>query len=126
MFFTIGGHFINKHYHENIKSHPQMYCYEYFKGNENPVSVLIIEDLSLKNHYLEYYHELENGKEPYLHNDIPLKGMPQYSPVYVIKYTPDSILAKVVSYYDRGAKFGGNFTKGWVYAKTLHKDPPQE
>jgi len=99
-----------------------MYCYEYFRGTNKPVSVLIIEDLDLKKQYLKYYRELEMGKEPYLHNDIPLKGIPQYTPVYVLEYTEDSLLAKVVSYYDRGAKFGGSFTKGWVYAKTLHKE----
>lgn len=124
LFFTVGGHFINKYYNEDVKSHPQMYCYEYFRGTNKSVSVLIIEDLDLKAQYLKYYQELELGKEPYLDNDIPLKGMPQSSPVYVIDYTEDSLLAKVVSYYDRGAYFGGSFTKGWVYAKTLHKDPP--
>jgi len=124
LFFTVGGHLINKYYNEDVKNHPQMYCYEYFRGTDNPVSVLIIEDLELKEHYLKYYQELESGKEPYLHNDIPLKGAPQYTPVYVMSYTEDGLLADVVSYYDRGAKFGGSFTRGWVYTKTLHKDPP--
>lgn len=122
--FLIGGHFYNKWYHNDVKSYPKKYCYEYFRGTEKPVSVLIIENLNLKEPYLEYYRDLELGKEPYLHNDIPLKGLPQYDPVYVIEFTEDSLLAKVISYYDRGAKFGGSFTKGWVYAKTLHKDPP--
>ena len=125
IFFTIGGHLINKYYNEYVKNHTKMYCYEYFRGTEKPVSVLIIEDLSLKEQYLKYYQELELGKEPYLPNEIPLKGLPQYYPVYVIGYTKDSLLAKIVSYYDRGVRLGGSFTKGWVYTKTLHKDPPQ-
>jgi hypothetical protein len=126
LFFLIGGHFYNKWYHNNIKSHPQMYCYEYFRGTNKPVSVLLIENLKLKKPYLEYYSQLEKGKEPYLDNCIPLKGLPQCDPVYVIGYTKDSLLAKVVSYYDYGPFRGGNFTRGWVYAKCLHKEPPQK
>ncbi|MFA7444863.1 MAG: hypothetical protein WCY89_02870 [Flavobacteriaceae bacterium] len=124
--FLFGGHFYNKWYHKNVKSHPTRYCYEYFRGTEESVSVLIIQNLNLKEPYLEYYRELESGKEPYLHNDIPLKGLPQSYPVYVVGYTKDSLLAEVVSYYDYGARMGGSFTKGWVYAKCLHKEPPQK
>lgn len=124
IFFSVGGYFINKYYHKYVKSHPKRYCYEYFRGTDNPVSVLIIEDIDFREPYLKYYRDIEAGKNPYWPNEIPLKGLPQYSPVYVIEYTKDSLLAKVVSYYDRGAKFGGSFTKGWVYAKTLHKNPP--
>lgn len=124
LFFTVGGYFINIYYNEDVKNHPKMYCYEYFRGTDKPVSVLIIEDLDLKEPYLKYYRDLKAGGEPYLPNEIPLKGMPQYSPVYVLEYSKDSLLAKVVSYYDRGAKFGGSFTKGWVYAETLHQNPP--
>lgn len=125
-FFTVGGYFINKYYHNRIRTYPKMYCYEYFRNGEKPVSVLIIENLKLKEHYLQYYRELEEGNEPYLNNDIPLKGMPQYSPVYVIDYTNDSLLAEVVSYYDKGGRFGGSYIRGWVYAKTLHKEPPSK
>ena len=124
LFFTIGGHFINKHYNEDVKKHPQMYCYEYFRGTDEPISVLILEDLNRKNEYINYYQKIEKGEKAYLNNNFPIKGMPQYSTVYVLEYTKDSLLAKVVSYYDRGAKFGGSFTKGWIYAKTLHKEPP--
>ena len=123
LFFTVGGYFINKYYNEYVKRQPQMYCYEYFRGTIKPVSVLILESLNRKDEYIDYYQKVEKGEKSYL-NDFPIKGMPQYSPVYVLEYTEDSLLAKVVSYYDRGAKFGGSFTKGWVYAKTLHKDPP--
>ena len=122
--FLIGGYFYNKWYHRNVKSHPQMYCYEYFRETNKPVSVLLIESLKLKEPYLEYYNQLETGKEPYLDNRIPIKGLPQYHPVYVVDYTKDSLLAEIVSYYDYGAFRGGSFTKGWGYAKCLHKNPP--
>ncbi len=97
-----------------------MYCYETFRGAINPV--MIIEDLSYKEEYIRYYNEVSQGKNPVF--NFPLKTMPTSYPVYVIDYTDDSLLVKVVSYYHRGAKFGGNFTIGWVYAKTLHKKPP--
>jgi len=126
LFFTVGGHFINKYYNEYVKSQPQMYCYEYFRGTDTPVSVLIIEDLDRKNEYIEYYQKVQKGEKATLNNNFPIKGMPTFHPVYVLEYTNDSLLAKVVSYYDRGAKFGGSFTKGWVYAKTLHKNPPKK
>ena len=124
IFLVVGGYFINKYYNKDVINHPEMYCYEYFRGTDKPVSVLIIEDLDLKKQYLKYYQELGKGKEPYLPDDIPLKGLPQYSPVYVMGYTQDSLLAEVVSYYDRGVRLGGSYTRGWVYAKTLHKNPP--
>lgn len=101
-----------------------MYCYEYFRGAGKPISVLFIEDLDLKTPYLKYYEELKRGKEPYLPNEISLQGMPQYTPVYVMGYSKDSLLADVVSYYDRGAKFGGSYTRGWVLVECLHKEPP--
>lgn len=123
LFFTIGGHFINKYWHKHVKEQPQMYVYDIFRGDSKPVSVLIIEDLDLKEPYLKYYRELESGIEPILDNSIPLKGMPQYDPVYVLEYTEDSTLAEVVSYYDRGARLGGSYTQGWVYVKTLHEKP---
>lgn len=124
LLFLIGGFLIEKYYNENVRKHPKMYCYEYIRGEGKPVSVLVIEDLDLKEVYLSYYRELESGKEPYLPDEIPLKLMPKYSPVYVIGYTQDSLLAEVVSYYNRGANFGGSFTKGWVYSKTLYENPP--
>jgi hypothetical protein len=120
LFFTVGGHFINKYYHKDVKSHPQMYCYETFYGPAN--SVLLIDKLSYKNQYLNHYYDVEKGLNPVI--DFPLKTMPQNTPVYVMGYSEDGLLADVVSYYDRGANLGGSFTRAWVYAKTLHKDPP--
>jgi hypothetical protein len=91
-----------------------------FYGPPNPV--LIIENLKYKEVYSGYYSGLEKGKKQYI--EFPVKTLPTTVPVYVLEYTEDSLLAEVVSYYDRGAKFGGSYLRGWVYAKTLHKDPP--
>lgn len=124
--FVIGAHIYNKKFHENVKKQPKMFCYDYFRGKDHPVSVLIIEDLGLKNKYLDYYEQLKNGKEPYLPDGIPLKGMPQYHPVYVMKYTEDSLLANVISYYDRGNLLGGSYTRGWVLSECLNEEPPKK
>ena len=120
--FLFGGYFYNKWYHKNIKSYPQMYAYQTFWGPVNPV--MIVEDGKHKNALIKYYEQVENGKNPIF--NFPLRTLPQYDPVYVVGYTKDSLLAEVVSYYDYGARMGGSFTKGWVYAKCLHKEPPQK
>lgn len=122
LFFTVGGHFINKYYNEYIRSHPQMYCYQNYFGATNPV--LVINNLKHKDKYIEYYNELSKGINPYI--EFRFITFPTNDPVYVIEYTADSLLAKVVSYYNRGPKFGGSFNKGWVYAATLHENPPAD
>lgn len=122
LFFMVGASIFNKYFHENIRSYPKMYCYEYFRGGDEPVCVVIINDLDLKERYLKYYKELEGGIEPYL-DGIPLKLMTQYKQVYVVGYTKDSLLAEIVSYK---RKISNDYTRGWVYAKTLHKNPPPE
>ncbi len=68
------------------------------------------------------YKQVEKGENPTF--NFPLKTLPQYDPIYVVGYTEDSLLAEVISYYDYGARRGGSFTKGWVYAKCLHKEAP--
>ena len=123
LLFTVGGYFINKNWHKYVKNKPQMYAYDIFRGDSKPVSVLIIEDIDLKEPYLKYYNELESGIEPILDNRIPLKGLPQYDPIYILQYTDDSLLVEVVSYYDRGTRFGGSYTQGWIYSKTLYEKP---
>jgi hypothetical protein len=122
LFFTIGGHFINKYYHKDVKNKPKMYVYHTFYGPKNPV--LIIENLKYKENYVQFYKKVSQGKNPTF--DFPLKTLPTNHPVYLIEFTSDSLLAKVVSYYDYGIMRGGDFTKGWVYAKCLHKEPPKK
>lgn len=120
LFCGVFGGLIHDKYHEYIKSHKQMYCYDDIRGPERPVSVICIESLKYKNRYLDYYRQLESGIEPYLH--VPLYAIARNDHVYVLEYTEDSLLAKVVSYFDYGPKHGGDFRKGWVYAKCLHEN----
>lgn len=119
-FFLVGGYFINKFYHEGVKSNPVKYCYQTYFGPAN--SVIVLEDLDYKEAYLKYYSELSKGANPSF--DFPLKTLPQYEPVYVMGYSEDGLLADVVSYYDRGSYFGGSYLRGWVYSETLHDNPP--
>lgn len=121
LFFSVGGHFIQKYWHEYLEKQPKMYVYETYRGDSRPVSVLLLKNKSLKSAYLDYYQKLESGIEPILDYRIPLKTLPQYNPVYVLKYSKDSTLVKVVSIYN--GDFGSSYCQGWVYAKTLHEKP---
>lgn len=122
LFCVVFGKLIHDKYTEYVLNHPLMYCYDEFRKLSFPVPVLIIDDLKYKRGYLKYYAQLETGIEPILDDDVPLKGLPTSNPVYVLGYTEDSVLAKIVSYDD--GMVGGLFTKGWVYAKCLHANPP--
>ena len=97
-----------------------MYVYQTFWGPANPA--MIIEDKKYKDDLVTYYKQAEKGENPIF--NFPLKTLPQYEPVYVLEFTEDSLLAKVISYYDYGAIRGGSFTKGWVYTKCLHIESP--
>ena len=103
-----------------------MYAYQYYKGSTKPAAVLLIKDLKYRDEYISYYKAVLKGENPTLSGKFPLIGLPQYSPLYVIGYTKDSLLAEVVSYHDRGGYFGGNYLKGWVFAKALHYDAPSQ
>jgi hypothetical protein len=116
------GELSSKEYESAIKSHPKMYAYQTYWGPPN--SVFIIVDLKYKDQLVKYYDRASNGENPIF--NFPLKTLPQHDPVYVIGYTSDSLLAEVVSYYDRGRPFGGNYLRGYVYAKTLHDKPYQK
>jgi uncharacterized protein YneF (UPF0154 family) len=120
LLFVSGSYFLNKYYHKDIKSNPQMYAYQTYWGPPNPV--LLIEDLDFKDSLILYYKKVEKGENPYF--NFPLKTLPITYPVYVLGYTEDNLLAEVVSYYDRGKRTGGSYLRGYVYSKTLHKDPP--
>ncbi len=122
LFFGVGGPIINKYHHENVRSKPEMYCYQTYLASANPV--LIIENIKYKDALVNYHKKREAVPKSNPPIGVPLKTMPISYPVYVMKYTKDSLLANVVSYYDRGPKFGGSYTRGWVYADCLHKNPP--
>ena len=100
-----------------------MFCYETFRGPSN--SAFIIEDLIYKDSLVKYYKEVEKGENPVF--NFPLKTLPTDDPVYVMNYIDkDSLIVEIVSYYDRGIKFGGNYLRGYVYGKTLHSSPASE
>ena len=119
LIFLVGGHFFNKWYHNNVKKLPKMYVYETYRGSAN--QVLIVENKRFKKELIEYYQKVEKGENPFF--NFPLKTLPQREPVYVVKFSKDSLLAKVISYYDYGPMRGGSFTIGWVYSKCLHETP---
>lgn len=109
------------YYHESIKKHPQMYCYDMSRGVPNLVYII---GKAKKDALVEYYRTIEKDPKATPYITFGLKGLPAGDLVYVMGYTADSLLVEVVSYYDRGAHFGGSYTRGWVYYKTLHKEPP--
>lgn len=117
----VGGYFINKNHQKKVRSQPKKYCYQTFYGPANPV--LMIRDLEFKEEYIKYYRNVESNNKAYF--NFPLKTLPISFPVYVMSYSKDSVLANVVSYNDGGFEFGG-YIRGWVYAKTLHENPPNE
>ena len=119
LFFTVGAHFINIEYNKYVKSKPSMYCYETYFGPSN--AVLFIKDLKYKEKYINYYKKVERREDPYV--EFPVNSFPTDTPVYVMGYSEDMLLADVVSYYDRGRIYGGSYTRAWVYAKTLHDNP---
>jgi hypothetical protein len=121
--FIIGSHFYNQWYHNMVKSKPQMWVYQTYNG---PVrSALVIED---RNEYglklIDYYKAKRENPNTNIGIGVPLRTLPQYEPIYVLGYSNDSLLAEVVSYYDRGAYMGGSYLRGWVYIETLHEKPP--
>lgn len=117
LLFPIGGFVLSKKYNEYVKEQPKKYCYHTYFGPAN--SAFIITDLKYEKQYLKYHQIVESNGENISFN-FPLKTLPQNDYVYILEYNNDSTLAKVVSYYDRGAYRGGRFLKGWVYSGTLH------
>ena len=118
--FVIGSYIFSKTYHENIKRQKKMYCYETFRGPSN--SAFVIKDLKFKDELITYYRLVEKGENPTF--SFPLITLPTDDPVYLVNVQPDSLITEIVSYYDRGVKFGGSYLRGYVYTKTLHEKPP--
>lgn len=124
LLFLVGGYFMNQSYHSIVKMSPKMFVYQTFFGPAN--SAFIIEDLKYKEALIAYYDTIANNPNANPVIEMPLKTLPQYEPVYVMGYSEDSTLVDIVSYYDRGAYFGGSYLRGWVYIKTLHENPPKK
>jgi hypothetical protein len=107
-------------YHEKIRAHPEMYCYDTFRGPVN--SALYITSLGDSADYLHYYREVQIGKNPF--GNFPLNGLDPDVPVYVQGYIgKDSSLAEVVS-YDSNHPRTRLFLRCYVYSSMLHTMPP--
>lgn len=116
----LGYHFTTA-YHEKIRTHPKMYCYDIFKGPAN--ATLYITSLSDTAAYLHYYREWQAGRIPV--GNFPLNGLPTDVPVYVQRYIgKDSSLAEVVNYEESPSKSRPYFLRCYVYSLTLHIKPP--
>ena len=113
--------FINKGYHERVRSKKKMYCYQQYWGVINPV--LYVKKEQYIDSLITYYQKIEKGEQNPTFNFPPLT-LPYDTCVYVLDYKQDSLVAKVVCYYDWG-KYG-SFVKGYVFINTLHRNPPSD
>ena len=106
---------------EKIKSSPKKFVYETLSGPANPV--LFITSRSYEDEYVEYYERVKKDDKNASFN-FPLKTFPQNDPVYILSYSEDKRLVKVVSFYNRGKFFGGSYNEGYVLSEFLHETPP--
>jgi hypothetical protein len=122
LFFLIGGPLIRKAHMDRVYASPKKYCY--FSHNGVTGMVFIISSLRHRDALLAHmkYEYGDSNGDRYI--NFPLKTLAEGSPVYVLGYTEDSLLADVVCLMDRGPYFGGDYTRGWVYAATLHDSLP--
>lgn len=120
-FFIVIAPIISKKHRDWVLSQAEMYCYNNFiLGVTNPA--YIVDKRSIKE-LIEYYNIQEKDPKATPYITFGIKTLPQYDPVYVLKYSEDSLAAKVVSFYDRG-RYGGSYNTGWVDTRTLHKEKP--
>lgn len=98
-----------------------MYCYEQYWSVVNPV--LFVKNERYTDSLIAYYRKIENGEVNPTFNFPPL-SLPYDTCVYVLGYERDSLIAKVICYYDWGKQ--GSFVIGYVYINTLHVKPPPD
>lgn len=120
--FIFISHSIAEKTELEIKSHRAVYCYQEYFGPPN--QVLIVEHKDDIPNLVKYYKEMEKGENPLFEFD--LKTLSMYEPVYLLSYSEDSLVAEVVSYSDYGKRRGGNYTRGYIYSKTIHASPPKK
>lgn len=122
--FLIAGFAINRGYAYYIKNYKvTMYYYlENDKNNNSPNPALYITNLRYKDSIVTYYSKVLIGQNPVF--NFPLKTLPQYDPVYLLDFTPDSLLAKVICYTNNKHVTKNLFVKGWVDARLLHVNAP--
>ena len=105
--FVLGSRQYYNSYHANIRSKPKGYVYETYRGPVNPV--LYVEKQRHIDSLIAYYTKIEHGDTNAYFNFPPL-SLPYDTCVYILGYERDSMVAKVISYYDWGKK--GDFGKG--------------
>jgi len=116
----ICAYFYAVHRDRRIKSSPPRYVYETYSKAVN--KVIFITNLKYKDDYIDYYRKVKDGGNPSF--NFPLRTFVEDDPVYVLGYTSDSSLVKVVSYFNRGTYFGGSYTEGYVFPEAVHLNPP--
>ena len=99
--WIFSGFFINKYYHKNVRSKPKMYAYQTYWGPVNPV--LYVKDKHNIDSLIEYYQKIEKGNLNAEFNFPPLL-LPYDTCVYVLGYEADSLVTKVLCYYNWGNK----------------------
>ncbi len=119
--WLLGGYFLNKTFHNNVRNKPKRYAYQTYWGVINPV--LYVKSKNDIDSLISYYQKVENGNSNPEFN-FPPHTMPYDTCVYIIGYERDSLIAKVISYYEWGRQ--GSYVKGYVYRKTLHNNPPPD
>lgn len=126
VFFTVGGHFINKYYTEWATSHPKKYCYDFYSVNRKGKNVvntaLYVKNKQDMDALIKYYKEIEDGNMSPI-GTFPLFGFPTDTCVYVLGYKKDSLIAEVICYSKHWGTTG-SYKKGYVYIGTLHDAPP--
>jgi hypothetical protein len=111
------GYFYSLKRLKRIKATAPKYLYENFYGVPN--QVLFISSLKYKQTYIDYYRSVSKGdSNKYIL--FPIQTFPVNDPVYIISYTKDSQLVKVLSLFDRGKYFGGSYNEGYVLPEFLH------
>lgn len=119
--WVFGGWYYSTTYHANMRSKPKGYVYETYWGTVN--HTLYVNNKRNIDSLVAYYRKIENGDTMAFFNFPPLT-LPYDSCVYILGYEKDSVVAKVISYYDYGKN--GEFVKGYVYIHTLHNTPPPD
>jgi hypothetical protein len=106
-----------REHYEKIKNNPKIYCYDALGKSLN--FAFYINDLKYQNDLIALYDSAEKGKNiPIV---FPIQSMTFNKPLILLRYiNKDSSIAEVV---DFNIKCWG-FIQGYVYKKTLHKQPP--
>lgn len=117
--WNVVGYLIKRSYYNTSILHKKAYCYQTYWGPVNPVLIVMHE--SDIDSLVQYYQKIENGDSNPVFNFPPL-SLPLDTCVYILEYSKDSVVAKVICFDNWGKE--GTFVKGYVYAKTLHDIPP--